>query len=263
MALQSESLNPLIDLPAYSGPFDLLLHLIEREALDITAISLSIVTEQYLLQVRQLKENRVEQLIDFLVIAARLVLIKSRALLPRPPVALPGEEEEDPAATLVRQLQRYRQFKNAADWLADRQERGLRTHLRVAPPVRPQVSMRLDLSGIGVHDFTVALEGLLARSGAKEESVSVVRPPSVTIEGQLSLLRGRLKQQGRVQFRDLLNDQPGREEVAVTLLATLELIKRQELVARQETRFGPIELYAVTTENQGEIAPVDALPSHS
>jgi segregation and condensation protein A len=254
MALQLESLNPVIDLPAFSGPFDLLLHLIEREALDITAISLSVVTEQYLLQVRQLKENHVEQLIDFLVIAARLVLIKSRALLPRPPIEQPGEEEEDPAASLVRQLQRYRQYKNAAAWLADRQERGLRTHLRVAPPVRPQVSARLDLSGIGVQDFAIAMEGLLARSETREESVSVVRPPSVTIEGQLLLLRGRLSRQGSIQFRELLNEQPGREEVAVTLLATLELIKRRELIARQDERFGPIELFA-TTPTIPEMSP--------
>ncbi len=252
MTLQTESLNPVIDLPAFSGPFDLLLHLIEREALDITAISLSVVTEQYLQQVRRLKEKRVEQLIDFLVIAARLVLIKSRALLPRPPATQLGEEgEEDPAATLIRQLQRYRQYKDAASWLADRQERGLRTHLRVAPPVRPQVNAKLDLSDIGLQDFAAALIGLLARSEAREESVSVVRPPSVTIEGQLMLLRSRLREQQRVQFRDLLNDQPGREEVAVTLLATLELIKRRELIARQDTRFGPIELVAVTSSEQG------------
>jgi segregation and condensation protein A len=109
-----------IDLPAFSGPLDLLLHLIERQELDITAISLVQVTEQYLAQIEQLKENRIDELIDFLVIAARLVLIKSRALLPQTPVIIEGEEEEDPAEALVRQLRQYKRFKQAAAWLAAR-----------------------------------------------------------------------------------------------------------------------------------------------
>ncbi len=108
-----------IDLPAFAGPLDLLLHLIDREELDITAISLAKVTEQYLSQIEELKNNRMEQLIDFLVVGARLVLIKSRALLPQD-VSLTGEdeEEEDPAEALIRQLRQYRRFKIAAAWLA-------------------------------------------------------------------------------------------------------------------------------------------------
>jgi len=113
-----------IDLPAFSGPLDLLLHLIDRQELDITAISLAHVTEQYLLQIERLKENRMEQLIDFLVVAARLVLIKSRALLPQTPVVIEGEEEEDPAEALVRQLRQYKLFKQAAKWFGQREEQG-------------------------------------------------------------------------------------------------------------------------------------------
>ncbi|NIP27851.1 MAG: segregation/condensation protein A, partial [Phycisphaerae bacterium] len=84
-----------IELPAFAGPLDLLLHLIERNELDVTAISLAAVTEQYLDQVEQLKQEKVEHLIDFIVIGARLVLIKSRALLPQVPSAMPDDEEEE------------------------------------------------------------------------------------------------------------------------------------------------------------------------
>ena len=83
-----------VELPVFNGPLDLLLHLIEREELDITAVSLVQVTGQYLEQVRQLGDEQLEGLIDFISIGARLLLIKSRALLPRPP-ALPGDEVEE------------------------------------------------------------------------------------------------------------------------------------------------------------------------
>ncbi|MCK5923987.1 MAG: segregation/condensation protein A, partial [Methylococcales bacterium] len=84
-----------ISVPTFAGPLDLLLHLISRSELDITAISLVEVTDQYLAQVEAMKQGRISELIDFIVIGARLVLIKSRALLPAPPVAIEGEEEED------------------------------------------------------------------------------------------------------------------------------------------------------------------------
>ena len=134
-----------ISLPVFSGPLDLLLHLIERQEFDITTISLVKVTEQYLAQIEQLKENRLENLIDFLVVAARLVQIKSRALLPQAPLYPGDEEEEDPAEALVRQLKAYKRFKQAAMWLQQREEAGLRTYLRVAPP--PKLEGELDMTG--------------------------------------------------------------------------------------------------------------------
>jgi segregation and condensation protein A len=138
-----------IELPAFNGPLDLLLHLIDRNELDITAISLAQVTEQYLQQIEQLKKDRIENLIDFLVIAARLMVIKSRALLPQTPTLADDEEEEDPAEALIRQLKLYKQFKQAANRLKEREETGLRTYLRVAPP--PKLEGRLDLTGITIN----------------------------------------------------------------------------------------------------------------
>ncbi len=234
-----------IDLPVFTGPFDLLLHLIERETLDITAISLAQVTAQYLAQVETMKQNRIEHLIDFLVVAARLVLIKSRALLPQPPAVPAGEEEEDPAEALVRQLRAYKRFKAAATWLRKREEAGLRTYLRVAPPPRPHVESRLDLSGVSLQSMINALLEVLARSETREESVTVVQPRRVTIEGQLRHVRRRIQETQHLPFRELLSPRPDRIEIAVTLLAILELIKRQEITAQQDGLFGPIEILAI------------------
>ena len=233
-----------IDLPLFSGPLDLLLHLIERQELDITAISLAQVTAQYLAQIEQLKQNRLENLIDFLVIGARLTVIKSRALLPET-LSFAGdeEEEEDPAEALIRQLKQYKRFKQAATWLNGREEQGWRTYLRVAPP--PKVEKQLDLSGVTVQTLYTAVLDILTRLSDQEESVSLVKPRRITIEQQIGRLRYRLKQQRPFLFHDLLSAQRDRTELSVTLLAMLELIKRQEAIAHQPTMFGPIEIRPV------------------
>lgn len=230
-----------VELPVFNGPLDLLLHLIEREELDITAVSLAQVTGQYLAQVRRLGEDQIDQLIDFIGIGARLLLIKSRALLPRP-ILMPGgdEEEEDPAEALLRQLRAYKRFKAAAKWLDDRRRRGLRTYLRVAPP--PRLEGHLDLSGVDTASLFEAMQSVLARMETKEESLVVARPRQITIEDQMGKLREHLGRGRPFIFADSLVDPRDRTEVAVTLLALLELIKRREAQAHQGYLFGPIEV---------------------
>ena len=233
-----------IELPVFSGPLDLLLHLIEREELDVTVISLTRVTEQYLEQVEQLEQDKIDHMIDFLVIGARLVLIKSRALLPQPPSLPPDEEVEDPAEALIRQLKQYKRFKRAAAWLQEREQRGLRTHLRVAPP--PRLEGKLDISGLDAQSLYQTLWDVLTRAEASEEGVEVVRPRRVTIEGQLQRLRTAISVREQVTFKELLSPDVDRVEVTVTLLAMLELIKRREVTVRQPHLFGPIEIRAAS-----------------
>lgn len=230
-----------VELPVFNGPLDLLLHLIEREELDVTAISLVQVTGQYLAQVRLMQSDQLESLIDFISIGARLLLIKSRALLPRP-IVLPGEDEEDedPAAALLRQLRAYKRFKNAAAWLGDRQQRGLRTYLRVAPP--PRLEGHLDLSGVDVDSLLKAMRIVLSRVETMEESLEVARPRQLTIEEQIGKLRHNLQRRHSFKFADMIANPQDRTEIAVTLLALLELIKRREAQAQQSYMFGPIEI---------------------
>jgi segregation and condensation protein A len=236
-----------IDLPAFAGPLDLLLHLIERQELDITAISLVTVTEQYLGQVRQMQEEQMAHLIDFLVVGARLAQIKSRALLPQTPVIILDEaEEEDPAEALVRQLRQYKRFKELALWLADREEAGYRTYLRLVAP--PRLEKRLDLTGVTTAGLLTAVQEALAHAEQVAESVAIVRPRRLTIEQQIGRLRQRLKQSSSFLFTDLLSAKRDRVEVAITLLAVLELVKQQELTAHQPELFGPIELRTVNRE---------------
>ena len=230
-----------IDLPVFAGPLDLLLHLIERNEMDITAISLVKITEQYLAQVEQMKQERIEELMDFLVIGARLVLIKSRALLPQTPVLVEGEEEEDPAEALIRQLQQYRRFKLAAADLHQRELKGYRTYLRVAPP--PKIEGRLDLSGITPTLLHSLITEALTRISDLEKTVAIAQPRRLTVEGRMEHLRHLVKEHPIVSFRDVLSAETSRVEISVTLLAVLELMKRRELIAHQETLFGPITIH--------------------
>lgn len=236
-----------IDLPEFAGPLDLLLHLIERQELDITTISLVQVTEQYLKQVETMKQNRMEHLIDFLVLAARLVLIKSRALLPQSPVSIEGEEEEeDPAEALIRQLREYKRFKEAAAWFGDREEQGLRTYLRVAAP--PKLESRLDMSDVTLDLLVTAVTEALARVDSKEDSVAIIQPRRITIEGQIRMLRQRVQSGKPFEFRDLLSATTSHVEISINLLAVLELIKRKEIRAYQPEMFGPIQIMAAETQ---------------
>jgi segregation and condensation protein A len=227
-----------VRLPVFEGPLDLLLQLIERERLDISVVSIAAVTEQFLIYVRQIEDIQPDTLADFLVMAARLVWIKSRILLPQP--ARPDEEEEeDPAEALARQLKEYKRFKEAAQLLRAIEERGQHTYPRVAPP--PELDARLE-------EGSITLDGLLA--AAQRAILSLPPPPPVpagivvpftlTIRDQIGLIRRETTGGRAVTFRSLLQNARHRVEVIVTLLAVLELIKRGKVNAVQDEMFGDI-----------------------
>ncbi|MCS7220814.1 MAG: segregation/condensation protein A [Anaerolineae bacterium] len=240
-----------IELPAFHGPLDLLLHLIEREELDISAISLAQVTEQYLSYLARLEELEAEILADFLVVAARLIWIKSRLLLPisqmgKPAtnngqspstLALEEAEGEDPGEALARQLRAYKRFKEAAAWLREREQRGLRAYVRIT--TTPKMPRRLDLGGVSAADLLLAMQRVLAEKSPL--MVGDEMPPlSITIHEKISLVGRWLRTQAVVRFRSLLERAADRVEVMVTLLAVLELIKCQQVIAEQPQLFGEI-----------------------
>ena len=226
-----------VQTPIYEGPLDLLLHLIERAELDITTISLAMVTDQYLHYIHGLENAHPEEISAFLVIAAKLVQIKSEALLPRPPVREP--DEEDPGTALVEQLRLYKRYKEIAGWMMQRQELGLRTYLRVAPP--PKVEAKLDLSNLTLADLFAAAEAAFGREKEKKSLGTVISAPRVTIREKIDLITRTLQNVQRASFRGMVGDKATRVEIVVTFLALLELVKRYHVEAHQESLFGDIE----------------------
>ena len=230
--------NPYqVKLPIFEGPLDLLLYLIEREELDITAVSLAAVTEQYLAYMSLLENLVVDQLADFLVIAAKLILIKSQALLPRPPSI---EVEEDVGDDLVRQLLAYKQFKEVARGLGQREADGLRSFIRLAPPPKIEVT-NVDLTGITVEDLLTAVRRALAVAEPLPPVGDVVKPFTITIREQIALIERLLAAQPFVSFTALLRHY-SRIEIVVTFLAVLELLKRRRIEVMQEQLFEEIIL---------------------
>jgi segregation and condensation protein A len=226
-----------VQLPVFEGPLDLLLYLIERQELDITKVSLARVTDQYLEHLRLMEERRAGELAEFLVIAAKLLLIKSQALLPQPPPP-PGPEEEDVGEELARQLAEYKRFKGVAAGLRQREEEGMRSFVRLAPP--PKIEPQLE--------FDLTLDGLLAlvRQALAVElpapPVGRVGPPPqrVNLQERSAAIEAAAHTMGRVAFSSLLSEAASRLEIIVTLLAVLELLKRQRIRVEQERLFGEI-----------------------
>jgi len=230
-----------VRLPVFEGPLDLLLHLIERQELDITVIALAQVTDQYLAHLRTMDRIDPAYLADFLVVAARLLLIKSRLLLPQPPV-VEEEEEEDVGDELVRQLREYQRFKAAARLLAEREAQGLRSYVRVAAP--PALPHRADLSGLTLDDLLAAMRRVF-QEGPVVTVSRIVAPLVVSIGDKIAEIRGTLARRRRLLFSELTRRARSRVEVIVTFLALLELMKQRAVRARQEQLFGEIVVEAM------------------
>lgn len=236
-----------VNLPVFQGPLDLLLNLIERDELEITQISLAQVADQYLAFLKQLKDAQPDVLVDFMVVAAKLLLIKSRALLPQP-AAMAPEGEQDVGEELVEQLRLYKQFKMAAGKLRKRQEEGLRTFIRLAPP--PKIEPQLDLSGVTLADLLAAVQEALDVFPPDQPVGQVIPVVRITIRGQMESIRQQVIKQRRIIFQEILGVARGRLEIAITLLATLELLKRREITVQQEHLFGTIVIELVTEPDE-------------
>lgn len=225
-------------LPEFEGPLDLLLQLIEHRELDITRVSLAAVTDQFLEAISRPGNIALSQLADYLIIAAKLILIKSRMLLPQPQA--PAVEEEDVGDALVRQLREYKMFKQVAACLRERERQGLRAYPRLAPPPRPQPTARR-LEGVAPDDLAHALmRALRLRPTLPQGTLSV--PLAVSIEHAIHRILEFTTREAAVTFTRLLDRAQTRIEIIVTFLAVLELIKRRQIRARQDSLFGEIVL---------------------
>jgi len=227
-----------IAIPVFEGPLDLLLQLIERAELDITRVSLALVTDQYLQYMHQLVDLAADEVSAFLVIAAKLLQIKSEALLPRPPEREP--DEEDPGDALARQLIAYKRYREIANILLQREEAGMRTYLRVAPP--PKLEGNVDLTGITLDDIINAAQEIFTDLTLADSLNSVVPPSRITIREKIYLITDMLRSRPNIAFRSLLRKGYSRLEIVVTFLAMLELIKRHLVRVSQEGLFGDISL---------------------
>lgn len=231
-----------VRLPVFNGPLDLLLDLIERREMDITKVSLAEVADQFVEHLSSLDRLDPGHLADFLVVAAKLLWIKSQALLPRPPSAEEDEEDEDMGELLARQLREYKRFKEAALVLRQREEAGSYCYVRTAPP--PHFERHLKPGEVSIADLGQALRRLLAASPDVPATPVSIRAAVISLSEKIEELESRVLRRGQVTFEELFDPSTSRPEVIVTFLALLELIKRGRVRARQERLFGEILILA-------------------
>jgi len=229
-----------IKLERFEGPLDLLLHLIKRDEIDIYDIPISHITEQYLRYLDLMRQLDLEVAGDFLVMAATLMRIKAKMLLPLPAV---GEVDEpgDPREELVQRLVEYRQFKEAAHTLRSREDERRLLFERGMLPGDDEVGP-LPLARVSLFSLIDALNRVLAR--VPEPSVYAVQTESFAVEDKIELLTATLRRRGRLSFEELLAGCRSRSEMVVTFIALLELIKLGEALVVQHETFGDITIVA-------------------
>nr|WP_197710761.1 ScpA family protein [Halorhodospira halochloris] len=227
-------------LEAFEGPLDLLLYLIRRQNLDILNIPIAEITRQYMNYVELMRELRLELAAEYLVMAAMLAEIKSRVLLPRPSSSAEDEETEDPRAELIRRLQEYEQFKQAAEELDQqpRLGRDVFTAAVCAPECRPQTPP----PDVGLKDLLTALTGLLQR--AERYQTHSVERQAISVRERMSETLKKLPHDSYTPLGELFTASEGRSGVVVTFLALLELVRESLIELAQAEAFAPIYVRA-------------------
>jgi len=227
----------------YEGPLDLLLYLIRRQNLDILDIPIAEITRQYIDYIELMKDLRLELAAEYLVMAAILAEIKSRLLLPRPPV----EEgaEEDPRADLVRRLQEYERFKNAAENI-DAMPRAERDFAIVHAFVPDKSIVRVP-PPVDMRELLLALKDVLTRAELKGHHE--IRREALSVRHRMSDVLNALGDGAFHAFEKLFNPEEGRMGVVVTFLAMLELAKEHLVEIMQSEPLAPIYLKSLATAN--------------
>jgi segregation and condensation protein A len=232
-----------VRLDNFQGPLDLLLHLIRKNEVNVYDIPIALITAQYLDAVHLMQELNLDMAGEFLVMAATLIHIKSRMLLPRPETAADVEgEEEDPRDVLVRRLLDHQRFKAAAELLHEREQ------LRSAQWQRPDERVA-DLAGdeyepeleVDLFSLLAAFQSVVDR--AKHRPKVLLPPEQLPVEVRIEQLLARLSETEACGFDELFADVQDRSGLIVTFLALLEMIRLKLVRVFQASSFGPIRVY--------------------
>jgi segregation and condensation protein A len=234
-----------VKLDVFEGPLDLLLFLVKRDEIDIYDISLERITRQYLEYLQAFKELNIDLAGEFVVMAANLLYLKSRSLLPVDQ-QMPDEDadEEDPRWELIRQLIEYKKFKEAASELHARELIQERIFTRDGKTSGQMGDGPLRLAEVGIFQLINAFQNVIKRVDARED-LREIFGEHFTVADKIDIILQRVAEGERVRFSELFGEIASRIEVVVTFLALLELIRLRQIQAIQPDPFGEIEIGAV------------------
>lgn len=247
-----------IKIDVFEGPLDLLLHLIQQLEVDIYDIPIAEITSQYLAYVHTMKMLELDVAGDYLIMAATLMAIKSKLLLPKPEL---DEEEDfyeegiDPREALVDQLLEYQKYKQAASMLKlKEEERSLYFTKEPSDLEDYQTDIELEPEKIQVIDLVMAFQEMLSKKKLKAPIQTRIVSEEVTLEGKMDSIIQKINQHGKsnpIFFSDLF-ESVDRNEIVVTFLALLELMKGKEIDIQQEKAFEEIRIFSTELERIGE-----------
>lgn len=233
-----------VKLEVFEGPLDLLLYLVRRDEVDIYDIEIGRITRQYLDYLGAMESIDVEIGGEFIVMAANLLYIKSRTLLPadlQGPAEEEGEEE-DPRWELIRQLIEYKKFKEAAGELRNREELAVRLFGRAPSAPAPDGGATLLAGEVGALDLIAAFQRVLGRIEKRKGSEREIEADRFTVSEKIEFVLKVLPESEPLRFEELFAGQQTRGEVVATFLALLELVRLRHVVVEQEAAFGDILL---------------------
>lgn len=240
-------------LPRFEGPLDLLLHLIKRDEVDIHDIPIAHITQQYLQYLELMRMLDLEVAGEFLVMAATLMRIKAKMLLPLPSTR-EEEDEGDPREELVQRLLEYRLYKEAAHGMQDREGVRRTLHERGQVPTEDDAGP-LPLAPAHLFDLLEALQRVMARK--PERVVYAVETDVYDIEDKMSLIARTVAEDGRLRFSELMQRARARLEIIVSFMALLELVKLGRVRCVQDESFADILILPRLPEGRPEDAPAE------
>jgi segregation and condensation protein A len=232
-----------VKLEVFEGPLDLLLYLIKKEEVDIYDIPIERITTQYMEYLSIMQLLNLEVAGEFLVMAATLMYIKSRMLLPvdQQVTAADEEEGEDPRWELIRQLIEYKKFKDAALQLSQREEEQSNVFPRRAGEVEVEAEKEVPLAEVSIFDLINAFNEVLKKATAREDFREIIEE-RYTVSDKIEEILYTMRERAEIIFQELFSSASSRVEVVVTFLALLELIRLKRFKVRQEAAFGEIRV---------------------
>lgn len=237
--MEAESVAELkFRLDVFEGPLDLLLYLLKRDEIDIFDIPIEPITRQYMDYLNVMKMLDLNIAGEFIVMAATLLMIKSRMLLPEDERPEIEDEEDDPRWELVRQLIEYKKFKQAASRLSALEQRRSDMFDRADLEVLPEPEAGLPLADVSIFELIAAFNEALKR--ARTDDFNEIHAETFTVADKIESILTTLRRHREYRFLQLFPEGAGRHEVVCTFLALLELIRLRQLSVTQQSDFGDI-----------------------
>lgn len=251
-----------IKLDIFEGPFDLLVYLIENARMNVYDIQVSEITDQYIRYIEDMKDLDVNLATEFMVLAAALIEIKSKMLLPRMKNDGEGILEEDPRAELVQRILEYKRFKSAAEFLEYQEEQSQRIFVKPKEDLAPYTKEADEYLNLDLNQFVKVFHLFLQKKKRLEEikkNYAKVERQKITIESRIDYIRNlfRSREKKSLNFRELLTPESNRYEVVLTFVSMLEMIRQKTVIARQNINFGEIYLSLREKDKQSEKASTE------